>query len=672
MVHWIQNTSYQAMESDVADLSSNRRRPASLPPPPAVLPGVGACRPGKPLMTTRRLTTSQAALEFLGAQVIERDGNEERFFGGVFGILGHGNVAGIGEALESGAHGLEFHQCRNEQAMVHLAIAYAKRRNRLGTFACTTSIGPGATNLVTGAAAATVNRLPVLLLPGDIFATRRVGPVLQQLERTDSLDVSVNDALRPVSRYWDRINRPEQLVAAMLEAMRVLTSPTETGAVTLSLPQDVQAEAHLFPAEFLRRRIWHVGRPRPDSAAVRRAVELLVASRRPMLICGGGVLFAEASEALAAFVESTGVPVAETQAGKSALSWTHAQNVGPIGPNGGLAANALAREADLVVCAGTRLTDFTTASRSAFHDPDVRFIGLNIVEMDGAKQAAEPLIGDARVTLEELTTELVARGWRVPEAHAVRVQVLRQRWIDEVDRLRRIAPGRVMTQASVISTVNDAALPDDVVVAAAGSLPGDLLKLWRAERPGGYHVEYGYSTMGYEVAGGLGVRLASPSGQTIVLIGDGSWLMLSTEIVTSIQERWPLTVVLIDNHGYASINGLSEDVGNRNLFNRFRVRDTTTGRYGDEVIAIDLVANAASLGALALRATSTDELAAALAIARTADRTTVIVVETDPDARLPTYDSWWDVPIAEVSRSSETVAAREDYEASRQAQRWLI
>ncbi|HXG39377.1 MAG TPA: 3D-(3,5/4)-trihydroxycyclohexane-1,2-dione acylhydrolase (decyclizing) [Candidatus Limnocylindrales bacterium] len=622
---------------------------------------------------TRRLTVAQATIAFLAQQFVERDGRERPFFGGVFGIFGHGNVAGLGEALETAPHGLRYYQCRNEQAMVHVAAGYAKRLNRLGTFACTTSIGPGATNLVTGAAAATVNRLPVLLLPGDLFATRKVAPVLQQLERSDSLDASVNDTLRPVSRYWDRIERPEQLVAALPEAMRVLTSPAETGAVTIALPQDVQAEAFDFPEALFRRRVWPVARPRPDARLLDRAVDWIAASERPLLIAGGGVLYAEASEALARFVERTGIPVAETQAGKSALPWDHPANVGPVGVNGSLAANRLAARADLVLAVGTRLADFTTASKTAFQDPAVRFIGLNVVEMDAAKQAALPLVGDAREGLAELGARVEERSWRVGDGYARQVAELREAWHAEVDRVSALpGGGGLLSQAEVIATVNRAARPGDVVVCAAGSLPGDLLKLWRASRPGDYHVEYGYSTMGYEIAGGLGVKLASPQSEVFVMVGDGSWLMLSGEIVTAIQEGIRLTVVLVDNHGFGSIHGLAESVGERNEFNRFRYRNPATGRLDGPVLALDLAANAASLGARVACPRDRAGLEVALEEARRADRTTVVVVEVDPSVRVPSYESWWDVPVAAVSESPTVRAAREEYERRRELERWFL
>ena len=527
---------------------------------------------------TRRLTAAQAIVEFIIAQSVERDGDEHRFFEGVLGIFGHGNVAGLGEALEAAQDRIRYVQARNEQGLVHTAVAFAKRSRRLRAFACTTSIGPGATNLVTGAATATVNRLPVLLLPGDIFASRRVAPVLQQLERPESQDVSVNDCLRPVSRYWDRMNRPEQLISALPAAMRVLTSPTETGAVTLALPQDVQAEAFDFPTTLFEPRVHRIPRARPDRAALERAADLISRSQRPLIVAGGGVIYSDASDALAAFATRFGIPVVETQAGKGSLAWDHPLQLGAIGVTGGSAGNAAAREADLVLAVGTRLADFTTASWTAWQDPDVRFVALNVVELDAAKAAAAALVADARVGLEELEAALDGRGWAgvAPERRATNER-LRTAWNAEVDRVLHLHSPVHLSQPEVIRLVNEAARPGDVLVQAAGGLPGDLHKLWRTERPGDYHVEYGYSTMGYEIAGGLGAKMASPEAEVYVMVGDGSYLMLSAELTTSVQEGRRLTVVLLDNHGFQCIKNLSGACGGHNEFNSFRFRDPATG-----------------------------------------------------------------------------------------------
>ncbi len=622
------------------------------------------------MQATRRLTAAQALIEFLRVQEVERDGEGHRFFGGMWGIFGHGNVAGLGEALEWRQDQFRYHQARNEQAMVHAAVAFAKQSRRLRAYACTTSIGPGATNMLTGAAAATVNRLPVLLLPGDTFASRRVMPVLQQLERPETQDVSVNDAFRPLSRYWDRITRPEQLLTALPAAMRVLTSPADTGAVTIALPQDVQAEALDVPVSFLEPRVHQVARPRPDRDALRRAAGLLAGAARPLIVAGGGILYSDASEALTTLAELFGIPVAETQAGKGALAWSAAMNVGPIGVTGGLAANRLARDADVVLAVGTRLSDFVTASWTAWQAPDVRFIGLNVAELDAPKGGALPLVADARVGLEELRDALVALGWRGADAERrALIGRLRADWSAEVDRVRALAGTDRPTQPEVIAAVNDAARSGDIMVAAAGGLPGDLQKLWRTAVPGGYHLEYGYSTMGYEVAGGLGAKMAARDATVFVMVGDGSWLMLSSDLATAIQEGLPIVVVLLDNHGFRCIRDLSRQSGGENLFNDFRLRDRTSGRLDGPVLPIDLEANARSLGARAIRVESVAALRTALEEARDSGETTVIVVEIDPEPTVPAYDSWWDVPVAEVSDSSRVNAARAAYEAARGRQR---
>ncbi len=625
------------------------------------------------MSSTRRLTAAQAVIAFLEVQSVERDGRSNPFFAGIFGIFGHGNIAGLGEALEARQDAFRYIQARNEQGMVHAAVAFAKQRRRLQTYACTTSIGPGATNMVTGAAAATVNRLPVLLLPGDIFATRRVAPVLQQLERPESQDVSVNDALRPVSRYWDRINRPEQLIAALPAAMRVLTSPADTGAVTLALPQDVQAEAYDFPTELFEPRTHVIPRARPDATLLARAAQAIAASRRPVLIAGGGVLYSDASAALDAFARRFGVPVVETQAGKGSLPWDHPLQLGPVGSTGGSGANRLAREADLVLAVGTRLSDFTTASWTAFQDPGVRFVGLNVAEMDAVKAGALPLLADARVGLEELAAALGARGWAGVDADRRAVtEHWREEWNAEADRVRHLATPVHVSQPEAIRLVNEAARPGDVVVCAAGGLPGDLHKLWRTPQPGGYHLEYGYSTMGYEIAGGLGVKLATADAEVFVMVGDGSYLMLSAEIATSVQEGQKLTIVLLDNHGFQCIKNLSGVCGGDNPFNQFRVRDPASGRLTGDLLPIDYAANAASLGAEVIVAHSPAELEAALAEARTRTRTTVVVTEVDPSVGVPGYDSWWDVPVAEVSTSELVRQARDAYEGHVAEERRLV
>jgi 3D-(3,5/4)-trihydroxycyclohexane-1,2-dione acylhydrolase (decyclizing) len=617
-------------------------------------------------MTTKRLTTAQALVHYLTQQYIERDGRENAFFAGCWGIFGHGNVAGIGQALQQYADVFRYYQCRNEQAMVHTAAAYAKVKNRLQAFACTSSIGPGATNMLTGAAAATINRLPVLLLPGDIFAERTQAPVLQQLEFEGSQDISVNDCFKPVSRYWDRINRPEQLISALPEAMRVLTSPAHTGAVTLALPQDVQATAYDFPAALFEKRVWHIPRNRPDRASVQQAVEWIHASKQPIIIAGGGVLYSEATDALQRFVDQTGIPVGETMAGKSSLPYNHSLNQGAIGVTGTEGANILARETDLIIGIGTRYSDFTTASKTAFQNQEVRFININVAEFDAYKHNALPLVGDARATLEELSAAL--GDYCVSDAYTARARQYNRQWDAEVDRIYNLEHGPLISQGEVIGVVNTLSRPEDIVLCAAGSLPGDLHKLWRTRSPNGYHLEYGYSTMGYEIAGGLGAKLAAPERDVYVMVGDGSYLMLSSEIVTAVQEGIKLIIVLLDNHGFASIGGLSKSVGSDGFGTKYRFR-TDSGHLDGEVLPIDFAANAASLGANVIRANNRDELADALQAAQKAERTTCIVVETDRRQRVGGYESWWDVAVAEVSDNPAVQAAREGYEAAKAKER---
>ncbi len=623
---------------------------------------------------TERLTMAQALVRFLAAQHVERDGVEQPFFAGCFGIFGHGNVAGVGQALHERPDLLTYYLARNEQAMVHTACGFARMRGRLATFACTSSVGPGATNMVTAAALATVNRLPVLLLPGDVFASRRPDPVLQQLETPWRGESSVNDAFQPVSRYWDRISRPEQLVPAALAAMRVLTSQAETGAVTLALPEDVQVEAYDYPVEFLESRAWHVGRPLPDAAALDRAGALIRSARRPLLIAGGGVLYSEAGQALDVLVTRTGIPVAETQAGKGSLPWDHPLNLGAVGASGGLAANRLAAEADLVLGVGTRWSDFVTASRTAFQAEGVRFINLNVAGFDAAKLSGLALTGDARATLAELDRRL--EGWAVAPEYRERAGRLREEWQQEVTRLCRLGHRPLPAQSEVLGAVNELAGPRDVVVCAAGSLPGDLHKLWRTRDPRGYHVEYGYSTMGYEIAGGLGVKLADPSREVFVLVGDGSFLMLAQEIVTSLQEDLKLTVVLVDNQGFASIGALSRSLGTAGFGTRYLRRTGGSlpddSQTGGEPLPVDLAAAAAGLGAHVIRAESVDGLRDALIAARTVERTVVIEVKTDRYESVPTYESWWDVPVAEISGTPAVREARRRYEQAARARRWYL
>jgi len=609
---------------------------------------------------------AQALVSFLKNQYVERDGVENRFFEGVWGIFGHGIIAGLGQALQQNPD-FPYYLCRNEQGAVHIATAFAKARRRKAAFACTSSIGPGATNMLTGAATATLNRIPVLLLPGDIFARRNVAPVLQQLESEHTQDISVNDAFKPVSRYWDRIYRPDQLICSLPEAMRVLTSPAQTGAVTLALPQDVQAEAADYPEEMFHKRVWHIARPEPEGVLLARAAEWIQAASHPLIVAGGGVIYSEASEALARFAAQTGIPVGETQAGKGSLPFDHPQNLGAIGVTGTPGANLAARAADVVLTIGTRLSDFTTASKTAFQNPLVRFVSLNVAEFDAFKHAALPLVADARTGLERLASAV--NGYRVPPRYAQAISEWKALWEEESDRIFGLRHGPPISQGEAIGAVSRAARPQDVVVNAAGSLPGDLHKLWRTRRPGGYHMEYGNSCMGYEIAGGLGVKMADPSRDVYVMVGDGSYLMMSSEIVTSIQEGYKLNIVILDNHGFGSIGGLSHAVGSGGFGTEYRYRAKPGGQLDGAYLPVDFVKLAEGLGAVVVRAVTTGDVEQALEAMRSHDRTSVVVVEVDREMRVPGYESWWDVPVSEVSEIESIRQARAAYEVAVEKER---
>lgn len=612
-------------------------------------------------MKTRRLTMAQALLEFLSVQWVRRDERETPFFAGLWGIFGHGNVAGIGQAVQQMKGRLPYYLSRNEQAQVHAAVAYAKHKNRLQTWACTSSIGPGATNMVTGAALATINRLPVLLLPGDLFAHRYPAPVLQQLECPQSLDVSVNDCFRPVSRFWDRINRPDQLTASLMEAMRVLTSPAETGAVTLCLPQDVQTEAFDYPEVLFEKRVWTIPRQRADESLVSEAVQLIQSASKPLLVAGGGVHYSEAWEALVRFAEQTGIPVAETQAGKGSLLYDHPLNLGALGTTGTNGSNRVAREADLVIGVGTRYSDFTTASNTAFQNPEVRFLNLNVAELDAYKLRALPLQGDARASLEELGERL--QSFQTSESYRQQAQIYNQEWDAEVSRIYRSG-----AQGEVIGVLNRSIRPQDVVVCAAGSLPGDLHKLWRTREHRAYHLEYGYSCMGYEIAAGMGVKLADPEREVYVMVGDGSFLMMHSEIVTMVSEGIKVNILILDNGGYASIGGLSKSLGSDGFGTKYRKR-TSQGLTG-EPVEVDFAANCASLGAAVFSPKDSLELQEALQKAKEVqNRPVCICLKVDRRQRVGGYESWWDVPVAEVSEDPEVQAARRSYEEIRLARR---
>jgi 3D-(3,5/4)-trihydroxycyclohexane-1,2-dione acylhydrolase (decyclizing) len=607
-------------------------------------------------MTTIRLTMAQALVRFLTAQTSEIDGQQVPLFAGVFAIFGHGNVAGLGEALYAARDRLPTLRAHNEQAMALAAIAFAKASRRRRMMACTSSIGPGATNMVTAAAVAHANRLPVLLLPGDIFAGRRPDPVLQQIEAFGDPTVSVNDCFRPVSRWWDRITRPEQLLESLPQAMRVLTDPADCGPVTLCLPQDVQTEAYDYPEEFFARRWWRVRRPPPDPVELGDAAAMLARAQAPLIVAGGGVHYALATERLAEFAERHDIPVAETQAGKGAITWDHYCAVGAIGVTGSSAANKLAAEADVILAIGTRLSDFTTASRSLFRHPAARLIQLNVAAFDAVKHGAVPLVGDARIGLDALDAAL--GSWRAPAEWTARARTLSAEWNETVTQVTAPSNAPLPSDAQVLGAVNRAAGPGDIVVCAAGGLPGELHKLWRCREPGTYHLEYGYSCMGYEIAGGLGVKLALPEREVWVLVGDGSYLMMNSEIATSVMLGKKLNIVVLDNGGFGCIDRLQRGCGGASFNNLF-----------PNGSGVDFAAHAASLGACSRKVSGLAELDAALAEARAEPRTSVIVIATDPALSTAAGGAWWEVAIPEVSDRAEIAAARAAYDAARTRQR---
>ena len=621
-------------------------------------------------MKTIKLTVAQATIQYLKNQYSERDGIEQPFFAGCFGIFGHGNVAGYGQALQQSPD-FRYYMVRNEQAAVHMAVGYAKMKNRLSTFACTSSIGPGATNMITAAAGATINRIPVLLMPGDIFARRVVAPVLQQLESAVSQDFSVNECFKPVSKYWDRINRPEQLVTSLPEVMRVLTSPADTGAVTLSIPQDVQAEAYDFPVEMFEKQVWHIPRPRPDVNALKRAVEWIHSAKKPMIIAGGGVIYSEAEDTLKELVHQTGIPVAETFAGKGSLPYDDPHNLGAAGATGTEGANAISTEADVVIGIGTRYSDFTTASKTAFQNENVKFININITEFDAHKHGALALTGDAKVVLEELAEKL--GSFKVDESYRQKVADFNKSWDEKVALAYQVEGNDKPSQAEVIGAVNTFSDPEDVVLCASGSAPGDLHKLWRTRNSKGFHLEYGYSCMGYEISGGLGAKMACPEREIYIILGDGGYLMMPSEIITSLQEGYKLTVILIDNKGFASIGGLSKSIGSEGFGTKYSFRNEETGTLEGKPLPVDLALNAESLGAKVYRTKDIDSLNEALKQAKQEEQTTVIYIETVPERKMAGYGyAWWDVPIAEVSTSESVQKARANYEEQQKKQRYFL
>jgi 3D-(3,5/4)-trihydroxycyclohexane-1,2-dione acylhydrolase (decyclizing) len=632
-------------------------------------------------MATRRMTVSQAIVEFLAHQYTVDGDVRVRTIEGIYGIFGHGNVAGIGQALlqlaETDPQAMPYHQARNEQAMVHESIAYSRMTRRRSTYACAASVGPGAANMLTAAAVATTNRLPVLLLPSDTFANRMPDPVLQQLELPHDATITVNDAFKPLSRFFDRVNRPDQLFSAMLQAMRVLTDPVETGAVTIALPEDVQAEVIDVPEEFLADREWHIRRSRAEHSAIAAAVKAIKNSKNPMIVAGGGVIYSDAHAALKAFVEATKIPVGVSQAGVGSLNWDHAQNLGSVGATGTTAANRIAANADLVIGVGTRYSDFTTASRSAFQNANVKFVNINVASFDAFKHgSAIPVGADARETLVELAAAL--GGYSVSVDYVAEYTDQKRHWnavVDEafVDQKREL-PG----QAEIIGAVQQASDPRDVVICAAGSLPGDLHKLWRVRDELGYHVEYAFSCMGYEIAAGLGVARADKTRDAIVMVGDGSYLMLHTELVTAVAERLKFITVLIQNHGYASIGHLSEDVGSKRYGTKFRYRDAATNTHenGDK-LPIDLAANAESYGVKVIRVdpgpNSIADLSAAMKVAKAHEGGPVLIhINNDPLVYAPSGEGWWDVPISPISTLKSTQDAYAGYVEARKKQKPLL
>lgn len=621
-------------------------------------------------MRTVRLTMAQALLRFLDNQYLVVDGRETKFVQGVFGIFGHGNVVGLGEALVDGSHGLTYYQGHNEQGMAHAAIAYAKQMRRREILAVTSSIGPGALNMVTAAGTATVNRIPVLFLPGDTFACRQPDPVLQQLERFSDPNVTANDAFKPVSRYWDRIARPEQLISACLNAMRVLTDPAETGAVTLALPQDVQGESYAYPEAFLRKRVHHLVRRTPTVGEVERAVAVIAAKKKPLIVCGGGIRYSGAERALEAFCGRFKIPFAETQAGKGSLPWDNELNLGGIGVTGTLAANTIAREADLIIGIGTRLGDFTTASKWLFQNPNVQFVTINVNSVDAHKLSACPVVADARETLSALARGL--EKTRYSSRYRRQIQVARKTWAAEVDRLYATDDPAGLSQARCLGELNERLLPRDaIVVAASGSLPGDLQRVWRPRAADTYHMEYGFSCMGYEIAGALGVKMAAPDREVFALVGDGSYAMLHSEILTSIREGLKINVVVFDNNGFQCIDNLQVSQGITKYGNEWRRRDPKTGRLTGEAVPVAFAQNGESYGARGFTVRTLEELRGAVRQALRETRSTVIDVKVTPKSMTQGYEAWWRVGTAEISANRKVVAAARRQKAEAAKARWL-
>ncbi|HDX9635687.1 TPA: 3D-(3,5/4)-trihydroxycyclohexane-1,2-dione acylhydrolase (decyclizing) [Bacillus cereus] len=632
-------------------------------------------------MQTVRMTTAQALVKFLNEQYVEFDGKQQKFIKGIFTIFGHGNVVGLGQALEEDAGELEVYQGRNEQGMANAAMAFAKQKHRKQIMACTSSVGPGSANMITSAATASANNIPVLLLPGDVFATRQPDPVLQQIEQTHDLSISTNDAFRAVSKYWDRVNRPEQLMTAMIQAMRVLTNPADTGAVTICLPQDVQGEAWDFPSYFFQKRVHRIERRLPTKASLADAVEMIKRKKKPVMICGGGVRYAEAAEELKQFAETFHIPFGETQAGKSAIESSHSYNLGGIGVTGNIAANTIAKEADLVIGIGTRFTDFTTASKQLFQNEEVEFLNINISEFHANKLDALKVIADAKEALLALIDELQVINYQ--SSYTVEIADAKEAWETELSRLHNIrytgqdftpeveghfngnlneyvdALGTQLTQTAVIGQINTLLDEDAIIVGAAGSLPGDLQRMWASRKPNTYHMEYGYSCMGYEVAGALGAKIAEPLKEVYAMVGDGSYQMLHSELVTSLQENKKINVLLFDNSGFGCINNLQMGNGMGSFGTEFRYRNQQTRKLDGAIMKIDFAASAAGYGVKTYHVTSIEQLQEALIDAKKQTVSTLIDIKVLPKTMTNGYESWWHVGVAELSKSQSVQAAYE-------------
>ena len=633
-------------------------------------------------METVRMTTAQALVKFLNQQYVEFDGKQHQFIKGIFTIFGHGNVVGLGQALEEDPGHLDVYQGRNEQGMANAAMAFAKQKHRKQIMACTSSVGPGSANMVTTAATASANNIPILLLPGDVFATRQPDPVLQQIEQSYDLSISTNDAFRPVSKYWDRVSRPEQLMTAMINAIRVLTNPADTGAVTICLPQDVQGEAWDFPAYFFQKRVHRIERRLPTRDSLADAIQLMKTKKKPIIICGGGVRYSEAAKELKQFASEFHIPFGETQAGKSAVESDYRYNLGGIGVTGNSAANTIAKEADLVIGVGTRFTDFTTASKQLFQHPNVQFLTINTSEFHANKLDAVKLVADAKEGLLALMKELKLIGYQ--SGYTTEIANAKDAWETELERLHNIrftgadfvpeiqghldeslaeyveSLGTQLTQTEVIGAVNKLLDDNSVIVGAAGSLPGDLQRMWKSTKPNTYHMEYGYSCMGYEVSGALGVKLAEPAKEVYAMVGDGSYQMLHSELITSLQERKKINILLFDNSGFGCINNLQMSNGMGSFGTEFRYRNDETGKLNGNVMKIDFAASAAGYGVKTYRVSSLEELKTAIEDAQKQEVSTLIDIKVLPKTMTNGYESWWHVGVAEVSKNQHVQEAYED------------